>query len=113
MFVPYTVNSQLTKQLRNAEDQLDKLTGYRLKIVERAGAKLEDLLTRSDPWAGMECGRKMCLLCKTKEHTNKNRAQDCTKRSCVYEMWCGVCKDREEKCLEEESLEKDEMRKRI
>ena len=45
MFVPYTRNSALAKELRQAEEKLGELTGYKLKIVERAGNKLVDLLT--------------------------------------------------------------------
>ena len=49
MFVPYTVGSILAKQMRDAENTLQSMTGYRLKIVERAGTKLEDILTKADP----------------------------------------------------------------
>ena len=37
-----------------AEEKLGELTGYKLKVVERAGMKLEDLLRKSDPWQGSE-----------------------------------------------------------
>ena len=49
MFVPFTVGSELAKRLREAEAKLQEMTGYRLKIVERSGLKLEDLLLRADP----------------------------------------------------------------
>ena len=49
MFVPYTIGSGLAKELREAEEMLYKLTGYRLKIVERSGTTLEMLLHKSDP----------------------------------------------------------------
>ena len=41
LFAPYTRNSALTMKLREAEEKLATLTGYKLKIVERAGTKLE------------------------------------------------------------------------
>ena len=57
MFVPYTVGSELAKRMRQAESSLHDMTGYRIKIVERSGAKLEDILHKSDPWQGQDCGR--------------------------------------------------------
>ena len=66
LFVPYTVGGELARRLREAEAKLETLTGYRLKVVERSGTKLVDILTKSDPWQGADCGRKGCILCLTK-----------------------------------------------
>ena len=66
IFVPQTANSQLAKMLREEEKTLEKITGYRIKYVERAGANLGSLLCKSDQWAGEICGRAACLLCHTK-----------------------------------------------
>ena len=85
MFVPYTAGSKLAKSLREAEEKLGSLTGYRLKMVEKAGDKLEDLLTKSNPWQGLDCRRQGCLLCETKLKTEKNQSQDCQTRNLVYE----------------------------
>ena len=84
MFVPYTAGSKLVKSLRDAEEKLGSLTGYRFKMVEKAGDKLENLLTKSNPWQGMDCGRPQCLLCQTKQKTGKNLGQDCNTRNLVY-----------------------------
>ena len=98
MFVPFTAGSKLAKSLRDAEEKLGSITGYRLKIVEKAGDKLVDLLTKSNPWQGMDCGRDACLLCKTKLKTERNLTQDCHTRNLVYETCCMTClkKDEEE-----------------
>ena len=100
IFVPFTTHNALAKSMREAEEKLGELTGYKLKVVERAGTKLEDILHKSDPWQGMDCGRRSCLLCTTKSKTGKNTGQDCFKRSCVYEIWCMKCYEKEEKELE-------------
>ena len=91
MFVPYTRGSLLAKKMREAEVSLQSLTGYKLKIVERSGDKLEDILHKSDPWQGQDCLREACLLCQTKEKTDKNKSQDCHKRNIVYMTWCNTC----------------------
>ena len=62
IFTPFTTNSELAKSLREAEVRLESLTGYKLKVVERAGSRLEDVLHRMNPWREEDCGREMCLL---------------------------------------------------
>ena len=65
MFVPLTIGGKLAKSLIEAEEKLGSLTGYRVKMVQKVGDKLEDLLTKSNPWQGLDCGRQGCLLCTT------------------------------------------------
>ena len=51
VFVPYTPNSALAKELRLVEESMENLTGTRLKIVEKAGIQLKRILVKSNPWA--------------------------------------------------------------
>ena len=97
------MGSTLAKRMREAESSLQDMTGYRLKIVERAGTKLEDVLTKADPWQGQECGRPKCLLCMTKNMTGKYTTQDCTRRSLIYESWCMTCQEKDLKEAEEKA----------
>ena len=99
IYVPYTHGSKLAKLMREAEAKLEDLTGYRLKVVERGGTKLENILHKSNLWEGKDCQRKNCLLCDTKLKTGKNTRQSCSKRNAVYETWCATCenRDRDEK----------------
>ena len=83
MFIPHTKSSALANVLREKENKLTEVTGNKVKIVERAGAKLEHVLTGKDPWKGADCGRKNCLLCNTKIITGKETTKDCTKRNIV------------------------------
>ena len=102
MFVPFTAGSKLVKNLREAEEKLGSMTGYRMKLVEKAGDKLEDLLTKSNPWQGIDCGRNGCLLCETKQKTGKNTSQDCHTRNLVYETWCMSCLQKDEREVEQQ-----------
>ena len=113
MFVPYTIGGELAKRLREAEAQLEGQTGYRIKIVERTGTKVEDLLHRSNPWQGQDCGRKECLLCKTKVKLDRFKEQDCTKRCIVYETWCLTCEMREISRIEDEEEDEKVRREKI
>ena len=90
MFVPYTPGSALAKKLRENEENLAKITQTKMKIVERTGTQLQHLLTRSNPWKGIDCTRTNCLLCFTKNSTEKNTRQDCHQRNIVYETRCMI-----------------------
>ena len=80
-----------------------------MKIVERAGVQLQNVLTHANPWRGEDCERTNCLLCTTKMSTGKFQAQDCHKRNIVYETNCLTC---ESKQIEEiDKLEIDEKEK--
>ena len=71
MFVPYTWDGILVKQLRHTEEVMAPLTNWRIKFVERAGTKMEDVLHTSNLWQGEDCGRDKCLLDKTKSERGK------------------------------------------
>jgi hypothetical protein len=96
IFIPQTKNSKLAKMLRQEEATLEKMTGYRVKYVEKAGQSIGGLLCKSNHWAGKLCGRGGCLLCYTKEKTGENLGQSCTRRNLVYETWCQTCLERDE-----------------
>ena len=118
MFVPFTKHSELATRLREGEEHMEKMTGYRIKIVERGGTKLVDILHKANPWAGEDCQRPGCLMCSSKRSEGKRNAQDCRRRNCVYETICLTCKRRQDKELEDrmEGMDKkkiEEERKKI
>ena len=62
MFVPYTPNSALCKQLQKIDDDYIEGTKMkRIKMVERVGTMLKDILNRSDPWADEGCEMLDCF----------------------------------------------------
>ena len=64
LFVQYTENSGLAGQIRELVNSLKPWTGIGLKIVERAGDKL-DILHKSNPWSDEDCERNSCPTCRT------------------------------------------------
>ena len=48
----------MARRLRESEEEMLKMTGYKVKIVERSGRSLTQILTKSNPWGGEDCGRK-------------------------------------------------------
>ena len=71
------------------------MTGDKVKVVERASTKLEDILTRKNPWKGMDCQRPNYFLCFSKMISDKDKTKDCTKRKILYEIRCLTCEKRE------------------
>jgi hypothetical protein len=96
----------LAKMLRQEEEYLAKVTGYRVKYVEKPGQNLGSQLVRSNPWSGMDCGRLGGLLCETKSKTGKNMNQSCSKRNLTYQTWCHTCQERDEEGKGEEDKKK-------
>ena len=115
MFVPHTTNSGLAKVLREKEETIENVTGDRIKIVERSGRRLEDILSSKDPWKGQDCGRPNCFICSTKSITGKDRNKDCTKKNVLYEIKCLTCEKKEHTRIDQlehlDETTKDEMKK--
>ena len=110
MFIPYTPGSELAKKWRENEENFSKITQNKIKIVERTGTKLVDLLTKADPWKGADCQRENCLLCLTKMKTEKNKTQDCHKRNVVYETRCLTCERKEQDKIDNLEIEEQEKK---
>ena len=102
----------VARRLHEVETDIEKQTGNKLKIVERSGVKLIDLLHRSDPWEGKDCERNGCILCRTKQKTGRYLEQDCHRRCVVYETWCLTCESRDKKKIEENEEDDEETRNR-
>ena len=81
IFIPHTKNSELTRELKMKEAEMFKITGDKIKIVEKAGTKLENILTSGDLWKVADCERDNCFLCTTKQLNGKHNNRDCTKRN--------------------------------
>ena len=54
LYVPYTPNSELAKELRKVEEVMEKMSGMRMKVVEKAGIQLKRILVKTNPWAGTD-----------------------------------------------------------
>ena len=87
LFVPKTQGGELAKRMRLAEQEIEALTGDRIKVVERAGTMLKRILSKSNPWAGGQCGRENCLVCRYEEGGG-----DCRRRNATYRTQCLACK---------------------
>ena len=63
------------------------IVGYNTKVVERGGRKLKHLLSNTNPWKGLPCGREECQPCGQPGE----KKDDCRNRSITYENVCKKC----------------------
>ena len=89
MFVQRTEGGKLIDALRREEHVIAERAGYRVKLVEKAGSKLTQLLTRSDPFGGQPCERMDCPPCASKSLTGK--VFPCWKTNLTYKATCLRC----------------------
>ena len=86
IFVPNTKGGILIGKLREKEEELSKLTGFRIKYQEAGGLQLRNVFS-TDLAKGKHCGRKVCPPC---DQSSENR-QNCRTQNILYETKCLVC----------------------
>ena len=96
MFVPHTERSTLAKRIREKLEMLSKISSLSVRVVERSGEKVEDILHKSNPWDGEPCGREGCIFCESEDKKMWGR---CKQRNVVYENECMTCTEGEEEKL--------------
>ena len=67
--------------------RLAQVTGFSVKIVERAGAALKSQFPTTTLWDGSICGREGCITC----NQGAEKLPNCKKSSLVYENVCLKC----------------------
>ena len=87
LFVPYTPGGELASRLKSAELELRDLCGNKVKIIERAGVSLKQILVKTNPWSDLKCGRPKCLICQSGD-----KAGYCKARGITYMTSCLQCK---------------------
>ena len=66
---------------------MEKLMGFKIKVVERAGTPIKDLFSPTNVWGGGQCERLDCTTCQQ----GLEEIPDCTRRNIVYESICTKC----------------------
>ena len=84
--VPNTKGGTLTRKLREIEDELSSVTGFRIKFKEAGGRQLQNLFN-TDLGAGIHCGRTLCPPCDM----NGDKRGTCRSRNMLYESRCLIC----------------------
>ena len=87
LYLPYTPNSELKKliQENNKIFNSSKVAG-RVRVCERLGATIKELICNPTPWSKKPCGRQDCVTCPEK-------GGQCKKVGVTYQITCTECKD--------------------
>ena len=85
VFVPSTRGSILLKSLKEDEDMMAEVTGFRVKYQEAGGSILVNAFNKN-LGSGQSCGRAECPPCRKPEGR-----ENCKARNIVYESKCLVC----------------------
>ena len=82
--MPATPGSQLQKKYqREIKDQ-----GFKIKVVEKTGTTLKEVLQNSDPFKQKKCQREDFLVCK------QAGKSPCNAHDATYEIECQGCEDK-------------------
>jgi hypothetical protein len=57
------MGAELATRLKEVESRLTDVTGLHIKIVERGGTKLQQLLPNTNPLSGAKCERTDSTMC--------------------------------------------------
>ena len=85
IFCPYTPNGELATKWREVEVRGAATRGWRFKVVEQGGRKINSILCKN-PWDG-PCNDQQCMVCSTGGKRN------CRRPGCTYAVHCLRCKD--------------------
>ena len=91
LFVPVTKGGTLAKELKKREEEINKNSKERIKIVEGGGTKMKDILIVKNPFPSTTCEKKKCLLCSN--ISNKVKIP-CNSNNVGYRLVCDTCEDR-------------------
>jgi hypothetical protein len=89
LFVPVTKGGRLAKELRKREDEVNKYSKMRIKIVEDGGVQLKNFLVDKDPFPKLKCAKKKCFVCNSEESDSMKFS--CNSNNVGYRLECDTC----------------------
>ena len=69
----------------------ESVGSIKIKVVERTGSKVVDLLHKSNAWSDQNCNRDDCILCSSCSEEDKKGK--CKTRNVTYEAYCETCEE--------------------
>jgi len=90
---PATLGSELAKRMRAKEAQINSDPQERLKILEKGGVKIRQILAKNEPFPQKPCDEPSCPLCqKSKLLTKIPKSKvPCDTQSIGYRWICSNC----------------------
>ena len=72
--------------LKKAVQEVCDRSGLRVKVVEKGGRNVRQILQKSDVGCSGKCGREECMICVTQAGGG-----NCYKEGVGYKIWCTQC----------------------
>ena len=97
LYVTPTPGGVLLKAVKKREEELNKNSSERIKIEEKGGLKIKDVLGAKNPFNPSRCIQKTCPLCTQSEFveiTSDKVKVPCNASSTGYRWQCNTCKER-------------------
>ena len=85
----------MAKEMKKREEELNRLSSERIKIIEEGGTKMSNLVSGKNPFPNKKCtGKELekCLVCKSSE--SENPKFSCRQNNIGYRLGCTTCKER-------------------
>ena len=89
LFVPVTKGGLLAKELKKREDEINKYSKTRIKIVEDGGVQLKNFLVEKDPFPKLKCEKKKCFVWNSEESDSMKFS--CNSNNVGYRLECDTC----------------------
>lgn len=95
-FVPTTPHSALAKMLQEHEQANNQGRASRIKIVEKAGISMKNMLAPNNPWGVTRCKDPKCFPCSSSTGPKLQDTRHCVQyhlysvregRHCIYLYW--------------------------
>ena len=92
LFVPVTKGGVLAKEMKKREEEINRYSKERIKIVEGGGVQMKSILVQKNPFPNLKCDMKKCLLCESSKPGSSSIP--CNSSNVGYRLNCDTCRDR-------------------
>ena len=92
LFVPVTKGGKLAKELKQREEEINKYSEERIKIVEGGGVLMKNIMVKKNPFPISKCEKKKCLICDS--NVSGKSKIPCNSNNVGYRLVCDTCRDR-------------------
>ena len=91
LFVPPTPGGVLVRELKLREQEINRNSQERIKIIEKSGQNLENILVKKNPFQKDNCIEKQCPIC---QNPDKKMNVFCNTNNVGYRWSCKTCINR-------------------
>ena len=93
LFVPPTPQGELAKLIQKREEELNRYSELSVKVVEKGGVRLKNMLIKKDPFQKSKCSTDLCPICHETEFSvpDEKNGIPCGTQNVGYRWICTKC----------------------